>query len=219
MARASIVLVLLLGVMLVSSGCAEAVVAVGGLLGTTTRSEADQLAAPGSELQTGSRLMLAGDAPDFTLEDTTGSIHTLSSYRGKVVLLNFMATWCLHCWEQAPLLNTIAETYKSRDVQFFSIHSSEYGEIGANSDPTSMEHLALFHRTYGLSFPLLWDKGEKVGLGDYGVAVYPTIYIVGKDGRIGSVFEFVEASPFTPPPADLTTVRWRLKEELERLLK
>jgi thiol-disulfide isomerase/thioredoxin len=62
----------------------------------------------------------AAAAPDFTLTNLDGKAHSLAEYRGKVVVLNFWATWCLPCREEMPMLSKLALKYDEKDVAFLA---------------------------------------------------------------------------------------------------
>ena len=62
----------------------------------------------------------AASAPDFTLTNLDGKTHSLAEYRGKIVVLNFWATWCLPCREEMPMLSKLALKYDQKDVQFLA---------------------------------------------------------------------------------------------------
>lgn len=57
---------------------------------------------------------------DFTLTNIDGTAHSLGEYRGKVVVLNFWATWCLSCREEMPMLSKLAPRYDAKDVVFLA---------------------------------------------------------------------------------------------------
>ena len=59
-------------------------------------------------------------APDLTLTNLDGKPHSLAEYRGKIVVLNFWATWCLPCREEMPMLSKLAPTYDEKDVAFLA---------------------------------------------------------------------------------------------------
>jgi thiol-disulfide isomerase/thioredoxin len=59
-------------------------------------------------------------APDFTLTNLDGKTHSLAEYRGKIVVLNFWATWCLPCREEMPMLSKFAAKYGENDVVFLA---------------------------------------------------------------------------------------------------
>ena len=59
--------------------------------------------------------------PELTLRDQSGTAQTLSAYRGKIVVLNFWATWCGPCREEMPRLDDLAREYASKDVVFVAV--------------------------------------------------------------------------------------------------
>jgi thiol-disulfide isomerase/thioredoxin len=62
----------------------------------------------------------AAAAPDFTLADLDGKTHSLAEYRGKIVVLNFWATWCMPCREEMPMLSKLAPKYEEKGVAFLA---------------------------------------------------------------------------------------------------
>jgi len=68
----------------------------------------------------GSAWTRAAATPDFTLTSLDGKAHSLAEYRGKVVVLNFWATWCLPCREEMPMLSKLAPKYDEKDVVFLA---------------------------------------------------------------------------------------------------
>jgi thiol-disulfide isomerase/thioredoxin len=62
----------------------------------------------------------AAGIPDFTLTNLDGKTHSLAEYRGKIVVLNFWATWCLPCREEMPMLSKLALKYDEKDVAFLA---------------------------------------------------------------------------------------------------
>jgi cytochrome c-type biogenesis protein len=119
-------------------------------------------------------------APDFTLPTVdanglTGQRASLSSFRGKVVLLEFMEPWCPHCQNMAPVLENLYKQFGSQNVVFISVA----GPIqGATSGDT-----ARFIQTYGSSWTYLYDSSGTT-MSAYGVTATPTFFIIGKDGSI-----------------------------------
>jgi thiol-disulfide isomerase/thioredoxin len=109
-------------------------------------------------------------APDWALKDPSGKEHRLSDYRGKVVIMDFWATWCGPCLRAMPALQALHEAYKNEDVVIFGINCWESG------DPEALM------RDEGYSYTLLLE-GDPVAA-QYSVSGIPTFYIVGPDGRI-----------------------------------
>jgi thiol-disulfide isomerase/thioredoxin len=111
-------------------------------------------------------------APDFTLPSIDGTQVSLQQYRGKVVFLNFWATWCIPCREEMPSLERLHQTYHSQDLIIISIDLKE----GA-------EQVKAFFQKHELSFPALLDQSGTV-FRDYLVAGMPTTYLIGRDGTL-----------------------------------
>jgi thiol-disulfide isomerase/thioredoxin len=62
----------------------------------------------------------ATPAPDFTLTNLEGKAHSLAEYRGRIVVLNFWATWCLPCREEMPMLSKLSPKYDGKNVAFLA---------------------------------------------------------------------------------------------------
>ena len=120
-------------------------------------------------------------APDFTLPGIDGNTYSLSEQKGKVVVLEFIATWCPHCQNDAPMMNQLNAAYKDRGVQIFGINATPKGHD--HTSPARTSDLRWFHDTFAVTFPLLFDKQLK-SASDYGVIFYPAIYIVDQQGKI-----------------------------------
>ena len=129
-------------------------------------------------------LSQSGDAPDFTLpivssSGLTGQTATLSSFRGKVVLLEFMEPWCPHCQRMASVLDSLYSQYGSSNVVFISVAGPWQG---ATSDDA-----ANFIRNYGSNWVYLYDSSGTV-FSNYGVQSTPTFFVIGKNGSILTTF-------------------------------
>ena len=125
-------------------------------------------------------------APDFTLpivngNGPTGQSLTLSSLRGKVVLLEFMEPWCEHCQHMAPLLDKMYAQYANNSgVVFVSVAGPWQGATAQDA--------AQFINNYGTSWAFVYDSSGTV-VNEYGVTATPTFFIIGKDGSIVTRFE------------------------------
>ena len=129
-------------------------------------------------------------APDFTLpivssSGLTGQTATLSSFRGKVVVLEFMEPWCPHCQRMASVLDGLNSQYGSGNVVFISVAGPWNG---ATSDDA-----ANFIRNYGTSCVYLYDSSGTV-FSNYGVQSTPTFFIIGKDGSVSTTFNGEQTS-------------------------
>ena len=109
-------------------------------------------------------------APDFSATDLEGKKVSLSDFRGKVVLLDFWATWCPPCREEIPELQKIFDEYRDKGVVV----------IGASSE--SSEKVRQFKGKMTISYPLL-KVATKV-FSTYQVRGIPTTYIIDKKGYI-----------------------------------
>lgn len=130
---------------------------------------------------TGVTLSTSAGAPDFSLpvvaaNGLTGQTVSLSSFRGKVVVLEFMEPWCPHCQNIAPKLENLYRQYGSR-VVFLAVAGPWSG--------TTADDTAKFITQYGSSLIYVYDSTGAV-MNMYRVSATPTFYIVGKDGSIVS---------------------------------
>jgi thiol-disulfide isomerase/thioredoxin len=119
-------------------------------------------------------------APDFALPRVDGQPGTvaLSSLRGKVVLLDFWATWCAPCLEMLPVMDALYGEFQSRGVEFVGINSD-----GPSATPDDVRG---FLRTHKISYPVVIDEGE-VG-GRYNVTGLPHFVVLNREGAISRVF-------------------------------
>lgn len=120
-----------------------------------------------------STFTFARKAPDFSLSDQYNVTHTISNYKGKIVFLNFWATWCPPCKKEMP---DIEELYK------------EYGEnkkdiiiLGVNNEDS--EKVKNFLEKNNYSFPTVSTKNNDI-LREYRISAFPTSYLIGKDGEV-----------------------------------
>lgn len=113
-------------------------------------------------------------APDFTLPNVAGGSLTLSSYRGKVVLLDFWATWCTPCREEIPQFVQWQKLYGDKGLQI----------IGVSLDD-SPEPVRDFYSKFRMNYPVVMGNaktGELYG----GVLGLPIAFLVDRDGRISA---------------------------------
>ena len=113
-------------------------------------------------------------APDFTLEDMDGEPHTLSALRGKVVVLNFWASWCGPCREELPSLEALYQALKDKGLVVLGINEWE-----------SPDHVFSYMGQLAVepSFPILFDRESKVAE-RYGIRGLPTTLVVDRQGRV-----------------------------------
>jgi cytochrome c biogenesis protein CcmG, thiol:disulfide interchange protein DsbE len=111
-------------------------------------------------------------APDFTLPQLDGRDLRLSSYRGKVVLLDFWASWCAPCREETPHLIELQQKYGGRGLQI----------IGVSMDD-SPDPARAFYQQFHMNYPVAMGNaktGELYG----GVLGLPIAFLIKRDGRI-----------------------------------
>ena len=115
---------------------------------------------------------LLAAAPSLELADTNGAMHRLADYRGKVVLVNFWATWCEPCRDELPTIERLRAALAGRPFVILSVQMG--GSARTAKD---------FARELGLRFPLLLDRDSKV-TARWGVDTLPTSFLIGADGEI-----------------------------------
>lgn len=122
----------------------------------------------------GKAVIEEGRAPDFTLDDIQGNKVSLSALRGRVVLLEFWATWCPPCRDSVPEMNELYEKFKGKDFALLAISLDE--------GQSALSTVASFVKERGIAYTVLIDDGRVSS--DYGVTNIPTIFIVDKSGKI-----------------------------------
>ena len=137
-------------------------------------------------------------APDFTGTTLTGSKLSFSSYRGKVVVLNFWGSWCVPCREEAPILAAVAAKYQPSGVSF----------LGVDVRDTTASALA-FMRGFHVIYPSVSDQSSAITLAfttaKVPIAGTPTTLVVDRTGHIaGAVFGTVTYPGLTAILAKVT---------------
>ena len=117
-------------------------------------------------------------APDFTLKDLTGRNISLSDYKGKVVLLEFWATWCPPCKASVPALVALHKKYEQ---QGFIVVG-----VSIDSDSDASEKVRQFSASHNINYPVLLANETTPKL--YNVISIPTSFLIGKDGNIADIY-------------------------------
>lgn len=133
------------------------------------------LLAAGHAWSMGSRVPVVGTtAFDFTLTDLNGQPHSLSQYRGQIVLLNFWATWCKPCEDEMPSMEQLSRRMQGREFELVAISVDE-----------DVEQVRSFQERLGLSFPILLDPAQEASR-RYQTTGYPESFLIDRDGLIAS---------------------------------
>jgi cytochrome c biogenesis protein CcmG, thiol:disulfide interchange protein DsbE len=117
------------------------------------------------------------EAPEFALErlDAAGEL-SLSSLAGKAVVLNFWASWCLPCKEEAPFLEELWQQNKSRGLVVVGYDAKDFRRDARR-----------FVERFGLTFPIVFD-GPGESLDDWGVTGFPETFVIDREGRVVRAF-------------------------------
>jgi cytochrome c biogenesis protein CcmG, thiol:disulfide interchange protein DsbE len=110
-------------------------------------------------------------ASDFTITADGKQFH-LSDLRGKVVVLDFWASWCPPCVEEASSLNALQERISTQGGTVLG--------ISWDDDPAAYQK---FLQEHGVNFPTYRDDNRKIGT-NYGTVMIPEAYLISRDGRI-----------------------------------
>lgn len=121
----------------------------------------------------GSRVPAVGmQVEDFQLADLEGKTQSLSQYRGKVVLVNFWATWCKPCTTEMPAMQTTYDKLREKGFVVLAINELE-------DDMKVREHI----KQYGHTFPVLMDRDNKVA-NQFGVFGLPVSVFIDEKGIV-----------------------------------
>ena len=138
------------------------------------------------------RLSTPIQAPDFQLEDMDGEKYSLQSYRGKVVILNFWATWCPPCRREIPSMEALYQAFRDEAFAILAINEWE-----------TEDHVFAFMGQLPVepSFPILLDLDSEVAT-SFGVKGLPTTLLLDPQGRI--VYRAVGGRDFDHPEVKKT---------------
>jgi len=112
------------------------------------------------------------EAPDFTLTNPDGKKVSLKDYRGKVVFLNFWATWCEACRDEMPSMEKLYREFKGKGLEV----------VGVNVKDKRPDALA-FLKKYQISYPIIMDPEGEAGL-LYGAFGMPITYLIDRKGVV-----------------------------------
>ena len=130
--------------------------------------------------------VVRGDiAPDFTFSDQAGRQQRLSNFLGKVVLVNFWATWCSPCHEEMPSLQALQKKFGPNDLLILALSVDD-----------SWEPINTFLKQNEFTIPIYADFDKKIS-SRYGTVMYPETYLVDRGGRVA--YKVVGAVDWTSP--------------------
>jgi len=111
-------------------------------------------------------------APDFELETLSGGTVRLSKLRGRPVVVNFWASWCVPCREEAPILRDLAEQQSAAGLAVVGILFQDQAQKAR-----------AFQEEYALAFPSLLDPGSNTAI-DFGLSGVPETFLIDRDGVV-----------------------------------
>lgn len=116
-------------------------------------------------------------AADFMLKDVNGNMVSLASYKGKVVLLNFWATYCPPCREEIPDMNALSRKMKGKPFAILAVSTDR--AAGEVKD---------FLKNTPVHFSVLLDNNSQVSRNLYKVFMIPTTFLIDKKGNIAKIY-------------------------------
>jgi len=111
-------------------------------------------------------------APGFELPDDAGELHSLASFRGKPVIINFWATWCPPCREEMPSMNRAWDKVKNEGIEMIAVN------VGEDEDT-----IMSFMGEYPIDFRVLLDQDAEVSSA-WPIKGLPTTFVLDKEGRL-----------------------------------
>lgn len=147
-------------------------------------------------VNSGSNLLVGKAAPDFTLPAVNGGsqVH-LASFKGKPVVLNFWASWCDPCNQEAPVLSRAAADMKAKGVVMLGVDG-----------PENINNARDFIQKYGVTYQNVQDTVNSTTAISYGVTAFPETFFINKDGIVveHSIAPFTSLQEFQQELAKIT---------------
>ena len=122
--------------------------------------------------------------PNIVLYDQYGKKHSLEEYKGKVVIINFWATWCGYCVQELPEFEKVYKEFGSnkKDVIILGVAGPKTKENPNNVD-VEKDKIISFLKKKNVTYPTLMDEAGK-SFDDYGIKYFPTTYVINKNGYL-----------------------------------
>ena len=146
-------------------------------------------------------------APDFTLKALNDSSYTLSKMEGKVVLINFWATWCGPCRMEIPEFNELYKSYHEKGLEILGISVSD-----------NKKQLKNFAKSFTVDYPLLYGSARDMNniMKDYGgVYAVPSSFLIGKEGSI--IWSYPGAILKLYDPQTFSALVYKIEKELKHV--
>jgi len=135
------------------------------------------------------KVIREGDrAPEFTLRSLEGRTASIASFRGKVVMVHFWATWCPPCVEEIPTLEKLYRAHAGKDLEILAVSVNDGGA----------DEVRPFMQKNRLSLPVLLDPGQSAAR-SYGTFKFPETYLVDREGIVSR--KIIGAVDWTSPAA------------------
>jgi len=137
---------------------------------------------PGKNTDQANAKSLGQPAPEVTFKDLDGKEATLTQYKGKVVLVNFWATWCDPCYVEIPWLIEIQQKYEAKGFTVLGVSMDEEGK-SAVAPFLAKERFNVNGQKFPMNYPIVIGNdtvADKFG----GLLGYPTSFLVSRDGKI-----------------------------------
>jgi len=144
----------------------------------------------------GNGLKVGQRAANFTLKTFAGEKVSLSDQRGKVVLLDFWASWCAPCKEEMPFLDLLQKTYGSDDFIVLAVNIDNHSQNAVE-----------FLKRYSIKLASLWDEKKQV-VAAYNLETMPSSILIDQEGWIRAIHSGFRVEDFP-----------RYKQEVEKLIK
>ena len=122
--------------------------------------------------------------PNIVLYDQYGKKHSLEEYKGKVVVINYWATWCGYCVRELPEFEKVYKEFGSnkKDVVILGVAGPKTKENPNNVD-VEKDKIISFLKKKNVTYPTLMDEAGK-SFDDYAIKYFPTTYVINKDGYL-----------------------------------
>ena len=176
-----------------------------GIIGYITLFSQDKLITLTQKEKVKNALQDINKAPDFTLKAINDSNYTLSKMEGKVVLINFWATWCGPCRMEIPEFNELQKTYQERGLNILGISVSD-----------NKKQLKNFTKSFAVDYPLLYGSAKDMNkvMRDYdGVYAVPSSFLIGKNGNI--IWKYPGAILKNYDPQTFADLVYKIEKELK----